>query len=174
MARREAWARSTLALPSGRTSSPGSRMRPTSGRRSKRTFAVQFAIAANYGEGIAQPTFFDLYGFFPGSFVGNPGLKPESSRGGENLAALFGRARLGGSVTYFRQRLKDEIATVFLPGFTSTAVNADGKSKRQGIELEGYYQPSEALRADGHLRLARCQRTGCRRRTGQGAAPAQA
>jgi vitamin B12 transporter len=41
------------------------------------------SIAANYGEGIAQPSFFDLFGFFPGSFVGNPTLKPESSRGGE-------------------------------------------------------------------------------------------
>ena len=39
-----------------------------------------FAVAGTYGEGIAQPTFFDLYGFFPGSFVGNPALKPESSR----------------------------------------------------------------------------------------------
>ena len=35
------------------------------------------SLAGTYGEGIAQPTFFDLYGFFPGSFVGNPGLKPE-------------------------------------------------------------------------------------------------
>ena len=42
-----------------------------------------FSLAGSYGEGIAQPTFFDLYGFFPGSFVGNPALKPESSRGFE-------------------------------------------------------------------------------------------
>ncbi|HZH07316.1 MAG TPA: TonB-dependent receptor, partial [Lautropia sp.] len=27
-------------------------------------------LHAGYGEGIAQPTFFDLFGFFPGSFVG--------------------------------------------------------------------------------------------------------
>jgi vitamin B12 transporter len=40
-----------------------------------------FSAAASYAEGIAQPTFFDLYGFFPGSFAGNPSLKPESSRG---------------------------------------------------------------------------------------------
>jgi vitamin B12 transporter len=103
------------------------------------------SIAANYGEGIAQPTFFDLYGFFPGSFVGNPGLKPESSRGGE-LSLRYSTDRLGGSLTYYRQRLKDEIATIFLPDFTSTAVNSDGRSKRQGIELEGYFQPSDALR----------------------------
>ena len=35
-----------------------------------------------YGEGIAQPSFFDLFGFFPGSgFVGNPALRPERSEG---------------------------------------------------------------------------------------------
>ena len=104
-----------------------------------------FSLSANYGEGIAQPTFFDLYGFFPGSFVGNPGLKPESSRGGD-ISLRYVSDRLGGSFTYFQQRLKDEIATVFLPDFTSTAVNANGKSKRSGLELEGYYQPSDALR----------------------------
>jgi vitamin B12 transporter len=103
------------------------------------------SVSANYGEGIAQPTFFDLYGFFPGSFVGNPDLKPESSRGGD-VSLRYSTDQFGGSITYFRQRLEDEIATVFLPDFTSTAVNADGKSKRQGIELEGSYNPSDALR----------------------------
>lgn len=103
------------------------------------------SISANYGEGIAQPTFFDLYGFFPGSFVGNPDLKPESSRGGE-LSLRYSAEQIGGSLTYFRQRLKDEIATVFLPDFTSTAINTDGKSKRQGIEFEGFYNHSDALR----------------------------
>jgi vitamin B12 transporter len=104
-----------------------------------------FSVATSYGEGIAQPTFFDLYGFFPGSFIGNPGLKPESSRGAE-VSLRYSTDRLGGSLTYYRQRLKDEIVTVFLPDFTSTAVNADGKSKRQGVELEGFYHHSDALR----------------------------
>jgi len=111
----------------------------------KANVSSSFAIAANYGEGIAQPTFFDLYGFFPGSFVGNAGLRPESSRGGD-ISLRYSGTPLGGSVTYFRQRLKDEIATVFLPDFTSTAVNANGKSKRQGMELEMYYRPFDAFR----------------------------
>ena len=118
----------------------------TSFRASLRSdFGSGISVSVNYGEGIAQPTFFDLYGFFPGSFVGNSALKPESSRGGE-VSLHYASDRLGGSITYFRQRLKDEIATVFLPDFTSTALNADGRSKRQGIELEGYYHPSDALR----------------------------
>lgn len=111
----------------------------------KAALTSSVSISGNYGEGIAQPTFFDLYGFFPGSFVGNPGLRPEASRGGE-ISLRYATGRSGASVTYHWQRLEDEIATVFLPDFTATAVNADGKSKRQGIELEGYFQPSQAVR----------------------------
>jgi vitamin B12 transporter len=104
-----------------------------------------FALAGSYGEGIAQPSFFDLFGFFPPTFVGNPDLKPESSRGGE-ISLRYSADKFGGSMTWFRQRLKDEIATVFNPDFSSTTVNADGKSKRQGVELDGYYHHSDALR----------------------------
>ena len=49
-----------------------------------------FSIAGSYSQGIAEPTFFDLYGFFPGNFVGNPSLRPESSRGFE-VAARYRR-----------------------------------------------------------------------------------
>jgi vitamin B12 transporter len=111
----------------------------------KANLSGSVAIAANYGEGIAQPTFFDLYGFFPGSFVGNPDLKPESSRGGE-ISLRYAGPQFGAAITYYRQRLKDEIATIFLPDFTSTAINADGTSKRQGVELEAAYRPTEAIR----------------------------
>jgi len=103
------------------------------------------ALAGSAGEGIAQPSFFDLFGFFPPTFTGNPSLKPESSHGGE-ISLRYSAEQFGGSVTYFRQRLKDEIATIFLPDFSSTTINADSKSKRQGIELEGYYHHSDALR----------------------------
>ncbi len=104
------------------------------------------SIAGNYGEGIAQPSFFDLYGFFPGSFVGNPDLTPESSRGGD-VSLRYSAEKLGGALTYHRQRLTDEIVDIFDPDtFLSSTINASGKSKRQGIEIEGYYRPSDALR----------------------------
>ena len=106
-----------------------------------------WALAASYADGIAQPSFFDLYGFFPGSFVGNPGLKPESSRGAE-LSVRYASGRIGGSVTYYRQRLRNEIVDLFdAETFLSSTVNAEGKSKRQGVELEGSYRHSDALRA---------------------------
>jgi vitamin B12 transporter len=102
------------------------------------------SVTASYGEGIAQPTFFDLYGFFPGSFVGNPALKPESSRGLE--ASLRYRSHHAhASLSIYRQRLKDEIVDVFAFPL-STTINRDSKSRRSGVEAEVGWQPGETLR----------------------------
>jgi vitamin B12 transporter len=108
--------------------------------------AGPLAVAVSYGEGIAQPTFFDLYGFFPGSFVGNPALRPERSRGWEVAARLTGD-RWNAALTYYRQRLTDEIVETFDgETFLSSAENAEGKSRRQGIEIQGSWRVSEAFR----------------------------
>lgn len=101
-----------------------------------------FALAGSYAEGIAQPTFFDLYGFFPGSFVGNPSLKPESSRGFE-VSLRYHRGSIEAALTGYRQRLHDEI--VDNATFTST-VNAPGISRREGVEAEFGWQLGDALR----------------------------
>jgi vitamin B12 transporter len=99
-----------------------------------------WTIHASYGEGIAQPTFYDLYGFFPGSFAGNPDLRPESSRGLEvGVRRRAGNMSVG--VTAFASRLEDEILTVFDPAtFIASTVNAEGKSPRRGIEADGRYR----------------------------------
>jgi vitamin B12 transporter len=101
-----------------------------------------FSVAGSYAEGIAQPTFFDLYGFFPGSFVGNPSLKPESSRGFE-LSLRFRRGPFDAALTGYRQRLHDEI--VDNETFTST-INAPGTSRRAGIEVELGWRLDDKLR----------------------------
>ena len=101
-----------------------------------------FSIAGSYAEGIAQPTFFDLYGFFPGNFVGNPDLRPESSRGFE-LSARYRRGPFGASLTLYRQRLHDEI--VNNATFTSV-LNSSGTSRRSGIEAIVDWKLSDALR----------------------------
>lgn len=97
-------------------------------------------LAASYGEGISQPSFVDLFGY-PGFTVGNPNLKPERSRGWEASARL-NRGRFRGALTYYRQRLVDEI--VFTRDFRSTE-NAGGTSRREGFELEAGWHPSERL-----------------------------
>ena len=105
-----------------------------------------FALAGSYAEGIAQPTFFDLYGFFPGNFVGNPSIKPESSRGFEG-SLRFRRSSVAASLTAYRQVLRDEIVDVFDPDtFLSTTENRSGKSRRWGIEAELAWQTGAALR----------------------------
>ena len=95
-----------------------------------------FSLAGAYSEGIAQPTFFDLFGFFPGSFVGNPELKPERSRGVE-ASLRYRRGPFEAALTGYRQRLRDEIVGVFDPAtFLSSTVNRDGQSRRSGIEAQ--------------------------------------
>jgi vitamin B12 transporter len=92
-----------------------------------------------YSEGIARPTFYDLFGFFPGSFIGNPSLRPERSRGFEGGARwAAGPASVG--ITGFSNRLEDEIVDIFKPDFTSTTANVDGKSRRRGVELDAGYR----------------------------------
>ena len=106
------------------------------------------AVAASYSEGIAQPTFFDLYGFFPGSFVGNPALKPESSRGYE-LSLRYRRGGLEAALTGYRQRLHDEIVDVFDPAtFLSSTANRDTASRRSGVEAEIAWTLDERLRVN--------------------------
>jgi vitamin B12 transporter len=105
-----------------------------------------FAVAGSYAEGIAQPTFFDLYGFFPGSFFGNPSLKPESSRGFE-ASLRFRRGPAEASLTAYQQRLHDEIIDVTDPVTSlSSAVNRSGASHRSGIEAELGWQLGDKVR----------------------------
>ena len=101
-----------------------------------------FSLAGSYAEGIAQPTFFDLFGFFPGDFVGNPDLKPESSRGFE-LSLRYRRGPFGASLTVYRQRLHDEI--VNNATFTSV-LNSPGTSKRAGAEATVDWKIADQLR----------------------------
>ena len=104
------------------------------------------SLAASYGEGIAQPSFSDLYGFFPGSFVGNPSLRPESSRGVE-ASVRYRSSRIRASLTGYRQRLTDEIVDVFDPAtFLASTINRDSKSRRSGVEAEFVWQLGDVLR----------------------------
>lgn len=109
-----------------------------------------FALAGSYGEGIAQPTFFDLYGFFPGSFVGNPSLKPERSRGFE-ASMRYRSKQFHGTLTLHRQRLSSEIVDLFdAATFQSSTANRDERSRRSGLEAEIGWAVSGALRVTGH------------------------
>jgi len=104
------------------------------------------SLAGSYGEGIAQPTFFDLYGFFPNNFLGNPSLKPESSRGFE-ASLRFRRGPFDASLTGYRQRLHDEIVDVFDSNtFLFSTANRTQASRRSGIEATLGWQVGKKLR----------------------------
>lgn len=95
----------------------------------------------NVGEGIKNPSFIERFGFTPDTFFGNPNLEPETN---EHLS-IGAKGVLGPTtwaLTLFRDRLKNEINGFHfdsaLGGFT--AVNRDGKSKRQGAEVTAEVQ----------------------------------
>ena len=114
-----------------------------------------FTLTGGYAQGISEPTFFDLYGFFPGNFVGNPSLKPESSRGFE-LGARYHTGPFGASLTAYRQRLRDEIVDVTDPTtFLQTSINGAGQSRRFGVEAEASWQIADKLRLSANYAYLR-------------------
>ena len=95
-------------------------------------------LRGSVGTGQKNPTFIELYGFFPAGHSGNPDLKPERSVSWElGLRQTFANGRADLDVALFRQDLSDEInGFVFDPvTFLTSAQNMDGKSKRSGGEL---------------------------------------
>ena len=111
-------------------------------------------LHSTWGEGVKNPTFSDRFGFFAASippFMGNPDLRPEYSTGWDAGVAqeLYNsRARIG--VTYFREKLEDEIDSfAFDPARNVfTAMNTDGTSRRQGIEVTASAELSLRLKVN--------------------------
>lgn len=107
--------------------------------------ALNGRVRASVGEAVKNPGVFELYGFFPAFFTGNPDLQPETSQGWEigfEQDLLDGRARW--SAVWFSSELENEIFTDF-GVFPATARNANGQSSREGLELEGQFDVSDAI-----------------------------
>lgn len=94
-------------------------------------------LRATAGSGIKNPNNFELFGFDPTSFIGNPSLKPEKSIGwdiGIDHHLMDRQVKL--SATWFEATLEDEIFTSFLPPlFIATPGNRTTDSHRRGLEL---------------------------------------
>lgn len=95
-------------------------------------------LTASYGTGYKAPSLQQRFGYDPdsfgGYFIGNPNLKPETSRGWElgfEQGLFFADARIG--ATYFQSTVNDAIAVVYDIFFNSTAVNVD-EFKTKGVE----------------------------------------
>lgn len=103
-------------------------------------------LRGNIGTGRKNPTFTELYGYFPGQFVGNPDLKPESSTSYDvGIDKILRDGAVVLQLSLFRQDLEDEInGFVFDPNtFLATAENIDGTSRRTGAELDANWQISD-------------------------------
>ncbi|GLK52644.1 TonB-dependent receptor plug domain-containing protein [Maricaulis virginensis] len=122
--------------------------------------AVDGRARVSFGEGVKNPGIYELFGYFPGSFVGNPNLDPERSSGWEigwDQTLLEGRATL--SAVYFESELEDEIYTDYST-FPSTALNAASLSNRSGVELSGSWDISGSWSAFGSLSLLESEENG--------------
>lgn len=107
-------------------------------------------LRASAGSGVKNPTFTELFGFFPGSFVGNPDLKPEESTSWE-AGFDWQAGRASGSVVYYSAKLKNEIYTAYNVDFTSTAANRAAKSERSGVEAEARMALTDAVTLSGQV-----------------------
>jgi vitamin B12 transporter len=106
-------------------------------------------IRAASGSGITNPTNFELYGYDPNTFIGNPNLKPEKSIGWEagiDFLPSISPLRLG--ATYFQSTLKDEVYTAYKPSFESTPLNRADKSHQKGVELTATTTLAEVFTLD--------------------------
>jgi len=102
---------------------------------------------SSVGRGVVNPTFTEQFGFFPGSFAGNPDLEPESTFQWDfGVEQRFFAERLIVDATYFRGHVTDEIVDGFdTAANLPTSVNATGESPRQGVELQVTATPLDRL-----------------------------
>lgn len=105
---------------------------------------IDARLHGSYGTGAKDPTFIDLFGFFPTQFAGNPDLQTETSQGwdiGLERDFFNGRARV--DLTYFKANLENEITSIFPLVGLPTVDNDTETSRRQGIEVSIFAEPME-------------------------------
>ena len=107
-----------------------------------------------HATGAKNPTFTELFGFAPNSFIGNPDLEAETSEAWEiGVSQQFLENRLTIDTAIFKEDLKDEIQTLFefdpaSMSFLSRPDNNDSRSQRKGVEISITSIISEALSAN--------------------------
>lgn len=102
-------------------------------------------LHASAGRAQVDPTYYELY--VDDAFsAGNPNLMPEQNRSfdlGAELSLADGRGSI--DVTYFNERLTNEILAPLSADGRYSYINADGESRREGVEISGEMQATERL-----------------------------
>jgi len=104
-------------------------------------------LKAAYGTGFKAPSLFDLFGLHNFGYRGNPNLRPERSEGWEVGFAVdvpgAGRRDLATlEVTYFDNRIRDLINTVFNASFTASTTQNVARARSQGVEASLTLRPA--------------------------------
>jgi Outer membrane cobalamin receptor protein len=107
-------------------------------------------LHSSIGKAVVNPDMYEQYGYSPGSFTGNPDLKPETVHG-IDLGAEWRFSEAGSlDVTLFQQRISDRIITAYVPPtYAATVLNAPGTATARGVELSATYQVSPQLSLAG-------------------------
>lgn len=95
---------------------------------------------ASFGTAVQNPTMTEVYGW-SGSFIGNPDLKPEKSKGGDvGLLLESDDKHHSLDVTYFARNVRNLITSevVDFTTYASRSTNSDGMSKIKGVEVAYY------------------------------------
>lgn len=100
-----------------------------------------------YGTGFKAPSLFDLFGLDNFGYAGNPRLRPERSAGWEAGVAVdlpgAGRRDMATvEVTYFDNRIRDLISTVFNAGFTASTTQNVSRARSHGAEASLTLRPA--------------------------------
>ena len=107
-------------------------------------------VHGDYGTGVKNPGYYELYGYSDGRYIGNPNLRPEKSKGweaGVDQAIAGGKATIG--ATYFDSRLQDAIYTTYpAPAFVATPGNRTTLARQHGVEVFVSARPVPQLRFD--------------------------
>lgn len=107
------------------------------------------SVHASAGAGVVNPTYFELYtdsNFFGVDYKGNTDLQPERNESfdvGVEFPIFDGRGTM--DITYFRERLENEIKSSRVTPTLETYINQTGISTREGVEVSGDVQATDAI-----------------------------
>lgn len=90
-------------------------------------------LRASYGTAVKNPTLSERFGTFS-NFIGNPDLQPESVESWQ-VGVDHTLAGVNFGIGYFNSRLDNEINGFVWNGSGYTAMNTNGVSRREGVEL---------------------------------------
>ncbi|NVK54478.1 MAG: TonB-dependent receptor [Alteromonadaceae bacterium] len=125
------------------------------------SFTKQVAVFASVSQAVKTPSFTELYGYYPASFIGNPDLQPEQSREYElGLSSDFTES-VTAQFSVYSTRLEQEIVSIWdADSGLSSVANTTEDSRRDGFEaslqwaadtwqLTAHYTYLDASQGDG-------------------------